>query len=154
MLNYIEYILAEIKDTIGSDYTIVNAVNSIEDLKKINSKPNVLIEIVSDTKDDLDSERPLNRIRKGNLTFMIYIGFQVKTDMNKSALALSKQAEIWNDLLMNFIDNNWELNDSSADFKCNIHNGILIDYYPVNNQTDGKGLIGITGNINYSLIRL
>ena len=154
MVNYIEYIIDELQTCFGASYNVVSAVNSIYDLANQSNKYNVLIEIVSDTKTELDNERYLNKVRKADLTFMLYIGFNIKSDIAKSGAMLSKQAEIWNELLKTFIDTNWTKTDVSADFRVNIHNTQLIDYYPINSQTDGNAIIGITGNVNYSLIRL
>jgi hypothetical protein len=154
MVNYIEKIIDSLQAPLDNSYLVFNAVNTLDNLYQQNGKYNILFEIQADNKEVLDSEYNLNRIRKGNLQFMAYIGTTIETDSEKTGSALSKQAVIWNDLLKKYIDYNWSISDTDSYFKLVIHNTQLIDYYPINNQTNGKLLIGITGNVNYSLIRL
>ncbi len=156
MPNYIDYILTEIKTTISNDsnYNVVSSINTIQDLAKDSGKYNVLIEIISDTKKELETEYYLNKLREADLTFMIYIGFRTKQDMDNTGLALTKQAEIWNDILKKFIDVNWSKTNNDTIFNLQLHNIQLLDYYPVNNSNDGSSLLGIVGNANYSLSRV
>lgn len=153
MVNYIEYIIDELQSVLDSNYNVLNAINSLDDLFVVSGKYNALYEVVSDIKDEYNSENYLNKVRKAQLEFMLYIGTQVQNDSTKQGSAITKQAEVWNDLLKKFIDNNWVLSDTDSNFKLNIHNAQLLDYYPINNHTNGNLLIGIKGIVNYSLVR-
>jgi hypothetical protein len=155
MANFLDTIVSEVESIFTStNYEVSKSVNTLRDLNNETNKWNVLIDMLSDTKQENESEYYLNGNRSGLLQLIIYIGFNVNQDSTGDGLARAKSNEILTDVFKKFSDFNWNKQSNDTIFNLQIHNGIILDYYPINNDKDGKCLLGITANIEYSINRM